>query len=85
MLRSLLSPTTLAVVASLMISAPACGKDGDATNNPDGKSKEQIDAERAKVLPTNPEYLKNMVNVDTDFWGKHKEAASERFNAWLLA
>lgn len=49
MLRSLLSPTTLAIVASLMISAPACGKDGGASNNPDGKSKAEIDAERAKA------------------------------------
>ena len=34
--------------------------------------------ERAKVLPTNPAYLKNMVNVDTDFWGQHKESAGEK-------
>lgn len=45
---------------------------------------EYVDPERAKVLPTNPEYIKNMVNVDTDFWGEHKESAGERFNAWLL-
>ena len=38
-----------------------------------------------KVLPTNPEYIKKMVNVDTDFWGKNKESASEKFNAWLLS
>ena len=44
-----------------------------------------VDPERAKVLPTNPAYLKNMINVDTDFWGKNKEMASERFNAWLLS
>lgn len=43
-----------------------------------------IDAERAKVLPTNPAYLPNMIPVDTDFWGKHKDSASERFEAWLL-
>jgi len=43
-----------------------------------------IPAARAAVLPTNPDYLPNMVAVDSDFWGKHKEAASERFNAWLL-
>lgn len=50
MLRSLLSPTTLAVVASLMISAPACGKEG-STNTPgaEGKSKEEIEAERQKA------------------------------------
>ena len=44
-----------------------------------------IDAERAKVLPTNPKYLPNMVSVDTDFWGAHKDSASERFDAWLLS
>jgi len=43
-----------------------------------------IDAERAKVLPTNPKYLPNMIAVDTDFWGAHKDTASERFDAWLL-
>lgn len=43
-----------------------------------------VDKERAKVLPTNPEYFKHMVEVDTEFWGKNKDTASERFNAWLL-
>ncbi len=46
---------------------------------------DHIDAERAKVLPTNPAYLPNMIPVDTDFWGKHKDSASERFEAWLLS
>jgi len=45
---------------------------------------DHIDAERAKVLPTNPKYLPNMIAVDTDFWGEHKDSASERFEAWLL-
>lgn len=45
---------------------------------------DHIPAERAKVLPTNPAYLPKMISVDTDFWGKHKEEASERFNSWLL-
>lgn len=44
-----------------------------------------VDPERAKVLPTNPAYLPKMVNVDTDFWGKHKESAGEKFNTWLLS
>ena len=44
-----------------------------------------IDAERAKVLPTNPAYLPNMVAVDTDFWGANKDEAAERFEAWLLS
>ena len=45
---------------------------------------DHIPASRANVLPTNPEYLPNMVSVDSDFWGKHKEEIGERFNAWLL-
>ena len=49
------------------------------------KAFEYVDAERAKVLPTNPAYLPNMVPVDTDFWGANKDSASERFNAWLLS
>ncbi|MDP7497938.1 MAG: ABC transporter substrate-binding protein [SAR324 cluster bacterium] len=44
-----------------------------------------VDPERAKVLPTNPKYLKNMIEVDTDYWGKNKESAGERFQAWLLS
>jgi putative spermidine/putrescine transport system substrate-binding protein len=44
-----------------------------------------IDPQRAKVLPTNPEHLKKMVEVNTDFWGKHQEKAVERFNTWLLS
>jgi putative spermidine/putrescine transport system substrate-binding protein len=49
------------------------------------KAFEYVDAERAKVLPTNPAYLPKMVPVDTDFWGANKDSASERFNAWLLS
>ena len=44
-----------------------------------------VDAKRAEVLPTNPKYLANMVNTNTEFWGKHKEEAGERFNTWLLS
>lgn len=43
-----------------------------------------VDPERAKVLPTNPAYLKNMIETNTNFWGKNKDAAMERFNTWLL-
>ncbi len=46
---------------------------------------EFVDPERAKVLPTNPAYLPNMTAVNTDYWGEHKEEASERFNGWLLS
>ena len=46
---------------------------------------DHIDPERAKVLPTNPAYLPNMVAVDTDYWGTHKDKVAERFEAWLLS
>ncbi len=45
---------------------------------------EYVDPERAKVLPTNPKYIAQMIETDTDYWGKNKDAASELFNAWLL-
>ena len=44
-----------------------------------------IPEERAKVLPTNPKYLSSMIETDTDWWGKNKEALGERFNQWLLS
>lgn len=44
-----------------------------------------IDKERAKVLPTNPEFFKQLVEVNTDWWGTNKEAVGERFNSWLLS
>ncbi len=50
--------------------------------NPDAY--EYIDPERAKVLPTNPKYLPNMLPANTPFWGEHKDALTERFNNWLL-
>lgn len=46
---------------------------------------DDIDPARAKVLPTNPAYLPKMVAVDTDFWGKNKDSAAERFETWLLS
>lgn len=44
-----------------------------------------IKSERAKLLPSNPEYLSKMIHVDSVYWGKHQGAIAERFNAWLLA
>ena len=44
-----------------------------------------IDPERAKVLPTNPKYLPQMVAADDVYWGEHKDAIMERFNTWLLS
>lgn len=33
-------------------------------------------------LPTNPDYLKNAVSIDTDFWIENVEELSQRFNNW---
>ncbi|NKB84703.1 extracellular solute-binding protein [Ochrobactrum grignonense] len=44
-----------------------------------------IDAARAEILPSNPAYLPKMIAVDSVFWGKNKDAVTERFEAWLLA
>jgi len=43
-----------------------------------------VDPKRAEVLPTNPKYIDKMVKTNTEFWGKHKEKAGERLNAWPL-
>jgi putative spermidine/putrescine transport system substrate-binding protein len=44
-----------------------------------------VDAERAKLLPTNPTYLGDMTEANTVYWGENKDMVGERFNAWLLA
>lgn len=48
------------------------------------KAYDYIPKERARYLPTAPDNLKRMVQSSTEWWGKNKEAAIERFNAWLL-
>jgi putative spermidine/putrescine transport system substrate-binding protein len=49
------------------------------------KAYDFIPPERAKYLPTAPDNLKLMMPSSTAWWGKNKEAALEKFNAWLLA
>jgi putative spermidine/putrescine transport system substrate-binding protein len=49
------------------------------------KAYDYISPERARFLPTAPANLKLMMQSNTAWWGKNKEAAIERFNAWLLA
>lgn len=49
------------------------------------KAYDYIPAERAKFLPTAPDNLKLMMQSSTQWWGKNKEVALERFNAWVLA
>lgn len=48
------------------------------------KAYDFIPAERARFLPTAPDNLKLLVQSNTAWWAKNKEAALERFNAWLL-
>lgn len=43
-----------------------------------------ISAERAKVLPTSPENLKQMTIANEGWWSANRAKVSERFNAWLL-
>jgi putative spermidine/putrescine transport system substrate-binding protein len=49
------------------------------------KAYDHIPAARAKYLPTAPDNFKRIVQSNTAWWGKNKEKAIERFNAWLLA
>ena len=44
-----------------------------------------VDPKRADLLPTNPKYLSEMIETNTEYWGKNKDKVGERFNAWLLA
>jgi putative spermidine/putrescine transport system substrate-binding protein len=48
------------------------------------KAYDYIPAERAKFLPTAPDNLKLMIHSNVEWWGKNKEMAIERFNAWML-
>lgn len=43
-----------------------------------------IPAERAKVLPTSPDNLKQMTIADEAWWSANRAKVSERFNSWLL-
>jgi len=49
------------------------------------KAYDYIPAERAKFLPTAPDNLKLMMQSNVAWWSKNKEAALERFNAWMLS
>jgi putative spermidine/putrescine transport system substrate-binding protein len=49
------------------------------------KAYDYIPKERARFLPTAPDNFKLLIQSDSAWWGKNKEKAIERFNAWLLA
>jgi len=48
------------------------------------KAYDFIKPERAKLLPTFPENLKNLTQRDFAYWGKNYAAISDRFQEWLL-
>ena len=48
------------------------------------KAYDFIKLERAKLLPTFPENLKNLTQRDFAYWGKNYAAISDRFQEWLL-
>lgn len=43
-----------------------------------------IAEERAKLLPSHPDNLSQMGQLDYRFWGPRQEEANTRFNEWLL-
>jgi len=47
------------------------------------KAYEHIDAKRATLLSTYPDYVKSSRLIDNAFWAKNKDVAIERFNTWL--
>jgi putative spermidine/putrescine transport system substrate-binding protein len=48
------------------------------------KAYDFIPPERAKLLPTLPENLKDLTQRDFAYWGKNYAAISDRFQEWLL-
>lgn len=43
-----------------------------------------IDDKVARTLTTYPEWRKAGLKIDGDYWAKNKDAALDRFNAWIL-
>jgi len=43
-----------------------------------------ISPERAKLLPTSPENLKQMAIANESWWSENRAKVTERFNSWLL-
>ena len=49
------------------------------------KAFEQIPAERAALLPTAPQNLKDMRLPSPQWWEENRTQVTERFNAWILS
>ena len=45
---------------------------------------DKMDPAVAKTLPTHPDNTGNVILVDVDFWTANRDAASERFNKWVV-
>jgi putative spermidine/putrescine transport system substrate-binding protein len=55
------------------------------TNGPTNPAAyDYIDKKVARTLTTFPEWRKLGLKIDGDYWAKSKDAALDRFNAWLL-
>lgn len=46
---------------------------------------DHISEERAVLLPNHPTYFPHITRVDSEYWGKHKDEITDRFNSWLLS
>lgn len=62
--------------------AIAAEKLGTGPSNP--KAIDFVNPERATILPTHPDNVRGMAQLDYRFWGPRQEEATNRFNDWLL-
>jgi len=72
-IRFCMKPEQQAVYSSMVANGPSMLKAYDF-----------IKPERARLLPTLPENLKNLKLRDFAYWGKNYAAISDRFQEWLL-
>ncbi len=48
------------------------------------KAFDLISPQAARDLPTAPDNAKRQIMIDPIWWGEHRNALVERWNAWLL-
>lgn len=49
------------------------------------KAFQLIEAQRAELLPTAADHIKNEVEIDAQWWTAHRDAVTERFTTWLIS
>lgn len=49
------------------------------------KAYDFIDADKARLLPTTPEHIKGLTQLDAAFWAENQDKLTERFEQWILA